>query len=49
MWKKVQEIVAREEAGGKVKIYVSGPPILFAYFNEAMRDDGRTSSAAPAC
>lgn len=36
MWKKVQEIIAREEAGGKVKIYVSGPPILFAYFNEAM-------------
>ena len=26
MWKKVQEIVEREEAGGKVKIYVSGPP-----------------------
>ena len=36
MWKKIQEIVAREEAAGKVKIYVSGPPILFAYFNEAM-------------
>lgn len=36
MWKKIQEIVAREEASGKVKIYVSGPPILFAYFNEAM-------------
>ncbi len=36
MWKKVQEIIAREEASGKVKIYVSGPPILFAYFNEAM-------------
>jgi hypothetical protein len=36
MWKKIQEIVAREEAGGKVKIYSSGPPILFAYFNEAM-------------
>ncbi len=36
MWQTIQEIVAREEAGGKVKIYVSGPPILFAYFNEAM-------------
>jgi hypothetical protein len=36
MWKKIQEIIAREEAAGKVKIYVSGPPILFAYFNEAM-------------
>ena len=36
MWKKVQEIIAREEASGKVNIYVCGPPILFAYFNEAM-------------
>ncbi|HSQ01196.1 MAG TPA: MMPL family transporter [Candidatus Dormibacteraeota bacterium] len=36
MWKQVQDIVAREEAGGKVKIYVSGPPVLFAYFNEAV-------------
>ncbi len=36
MWKQVQEIVAREEAGGKVKIYVSGPPVLFAYFNDAV-------------
>ena len=36
MWKQIQEIVAREEAGGKVKIYVSGPPVLFAYFNEAV-------------
>ena len=36
MWKKIQEIVAREEADGKVKIYVSGPPMLFAYFNEAV-------------
>ncbi|MBX3023561.1 MMPL family transporter [bacterium] len=36
MWKQVQEIVAREEAGGKVKIYVSGPPVLFAYFGDAV-------------
>ena len=36
MWKQIQEIVAREEAGGKVKIYVSGPPVLFAYFSEAL-------------
>jgi hypothetical protein len=36
MWKQIQEIVAREEAGGKVRIYVSGPPVLFAYFNEAV-------------
>jgi predicted RND superfamily exporter protein len=36
MWKQIQEIVDREEANGKVKIYVSGPPVLFAYFNEAV-------------
>ncbi|HUI25881.1 MAG TPA: MMPL family transporter, partial [Candidatus Kryptonia bacterium] len=36
MWQKVQEIVTREEADGKVKIYVAGPPILFAYFQQAL-------------
>jgi predicted RND superfamily exporter protein len=36
MWKKVQEIAEREEAAGKVKIYLCGPPVLFAYFNEAL-------------
>ena len=36
MWKHVQEIVEREEADGKVKIYVSGPPVLFAYFQEEL-------------
>jgi len=36
MWKQIQQIVAREEADGKVKIYVSGPPILFAYFQEEL-------------
>jgi uncharacterized protein len=36
MWAHIQRIVEREEASGKVKIYVSGPPILFAYFGEAM-------------
>jgi len=36
MWKKVQEIVEREEADGKVNIYVAGPPILYAYFMEAL-------------
>ena len=36
MWQKVQEIVNREEADGTVKIYVSGPPILFAYFVQAL-------------
>ncbi len=37
MWKQVQEIVAREEADGKVKIYVSGPPVLFAYFHAELQ------------
>jgi predicted RND superfamily exporter protein len=36
MWKQIQEIVKREEADGKVKIYVAGPPILYAYFMEAL-------------
>jgi hypothetical protein len=36
MWEKIQEIVKREEADGTVKIYVSGPPILFAYFVQAL-------------
>ncbi len=36
MWEHIQEIVAREEADGKVKIYVSGPPVLFAYFQEEL-------------
>ncbi len=36
MWRRVQEIVQREEADGLVKIYVAGPPVLYAYFNEAL-------------
>jgi predicted RND superfamily exporter protein len=36
MWQKIQEIVAREEADGTVKIYVAGPPVLYAYFNESV-------------
>jgi len=40
MWKVVQEIVEREEADGKVKIYVAGPPILYAYFMEALSSMG---------
>jgi hypothetical protein len=40
MWRQVQEIVKREEADGKVKIYVSGPPVLFAYFQEALGTTG---------
>ena len=34
MWKKIQEIVARE-SDANTKIYVTGPPILYAYFIEA--------------
>jgi predicted RND superfamily exporter protein len=40
MWKKVQEIVKREEADGKVKIHVAGFPILYAYFMEAQASMG---------
>jgi uncharacterized protein len=36
MWKAVQAIVQREEADGKVRIYVAGPPILYAYFMDAL-------------
>lgn len=36
MWRKVREIVEREQADGKVRIYVTGPPILYAYFMEAL-------------
>ncbi len=34
MWRKVQDIVARE-SDANTKIYVTGPPILYAYFIEA--------------
>ncbi len=40
MWRKVQEIVKREEADGKVKIHVAGFPILYAYFMEAQSSMG---------
>ena len=36
MWQQIQQIVEREEADGKVKIYVAGPPVLFAYFQQAL-------------
>jgi hypothetical protein len=36
MWTQIQKIKEREEADGKVKIYVSGFPILYAYFQDAM-------------
>ncbi|MBI1814609.1 MAG: MMPL family transporter [Deltaproteobacteria bacterium] len=45
MWQKVQEIVKREEADGKVKIYVAGPPILFAYFQQALGSMGYVLAA----
>src|SRR5262245_2955507 len=35
MWKKIQEIVA-QESDDNTTIYVSGPPILYAYFFEIM-------------
>jgi uncharacterized protein len=34
MWTKIQEIV-RQESDANTKIYVTGPPILYAYFLEA--------------
>ncbi len=40
MWTKIQEIVKREEADGTVKIYVAGPPVLYAYFNQAVSKMG---------
>jgi predicted RND superfamily exporter protein len=45
MWRLIQEIVKREEADGKVKIYVSGPPVLYAYFQEAMGSMGYVLAA----
>jgi predicted RND superfamily exporter protein len=35
MWAKIQEIV-RQESDANTKIYVSGPPILYAYFLDIM-------------
>jgi predicted RND superfamily exporter protein len=34
MWQKIQDMVARE-SDANTKIYVTGPPILYAYFIEA--------------
>lgn len=36
MWAKVNEIVEREKADGKVNIYVAGPPVLYSYFMQAL-------------
>src|SRR4029079_18688410 len=35
MWKKLQEIKAREEDENN-KIYIAAPPVLYAYFMEAV-------------
>ena len=49
MWKKIQEIVAREEAGRQGEdLRQPARPILYAYFNEAIGRRWATSSAAPA-
>jgi uncharacterized protein len=40
MWAKINEIVAREQADGKVKIYVAGFPILYAYFMDTLPSMG---------
>ncbi len=40
MWQKISRIVDREEAKGKVKIHVAGPPVLYAYFMRALSSMG---------
>ncbi len=45
MWRQVQDIVRREEADGKVRIYVAGPPVLYAYFMEALSSIGYVLAA----
>jgi predicted RND superfamily exporter protein len=40
MWEKIQQIVEREETDGTVKIYVAGPPVLYAYFSQAVSNMG---------
>jgi len=40
MWTAIQEIVEREEADGLIEIHVTGPPILYAYFNESIASMG---------
>jgi predicted RND superfamily exporter protein len=40
MWTRLQEIVKREEADGTVKIYVTGFPVLYAYFSQAVSKMG---------
>jgi len=40
MWDKLQEIIKREEADGTVRIYATGPPVLYAYFSQAVSKMG---------
>ncbi len=40
MWDRLQKLTAAEEADGLVKIYVAGPPVLYAYFNQALSKMG---------
>jgi len=40
MWAKIKEITEREEADGKVKIYIAGFPILYAYFMDTLASMG---------
>jgi predicted RND superfamily exporter protein len=40
MWAKISAIKAREEADGKVKIYIAGFPILYAYFMDMLPSMG---------
>lgn len=40
MWTEVQKLVAQAEASGKVKVHVTGPPVLYAYFNESIASMG---------
>ena len=47
MWKQVQEIVAREEADGKVRIYVAGPPILYRLLHRGAVENGLGAWARP--
>lgn len=45
MWRKIQDIQRREEAGGKVRIRVTGFPILYAYFMDTLPTMGAVLGA----
>ncbi|MCK6555643.1 MMPL family transporter [Candidatus Binatia bacterium] len=48
MWRKIGEIKQREEAGGKVRIHVTGFPILYAYFMDTLPTMGWVLGATAA-